>query len=103
MGKVALGAWRAAANRKPKPAVGSRVRAGNFPFDCRGERLHLWIQVETNMLKLINKFRRDEEGASLIEYSLLIGLITVAAVASIALMGPWVAQQWSALVSATGA
>jgi len=55
------------------------------------------------MIKFINKFRKEENGASLIEYSLLIGLITVAAVASIILMGPWVAAQWAALVAATGA
>lgn len=55
------------------------------------------------MMNIIKKFRRKEDGASLIEYSLLIGLITVAAVASIILMGPWVAAQWQALVTATGA
>lgn len=55
------------------------------------------------MLNLIKKFRKEEDGASLIEYSLLIGLITVAAVASILVIGPWVAAQWAALVVATGA
>ena len=55
------------------------------------------------MTKLLAKFRKDEDGASLIEYSVLIGLITVAAVASIIIMGPWVALQWSNLVTATGA
>ncbi len=55
------------------------------------------------MTKFLAKFRKNDDGASLIEYSLLIGLITVAAVASIALMGPWVAAQWAALVAATGA
>lgn len=55
------------------------------------------------MLKFINKFAKKEDGASLIEYSILIGLITVAAIASITLMGPWIAQQWAALVAATGA
>ena len=55
------------------------------------------------MTKFLAKFRKDENGASLIEYSLLIGLITVASVTLIALMGPWVATQWQALVTATGA
>jgi len=55
------------------------------------------------MLNLIKTFRKEEDGASLIEYSLLIGLITVAAVASILVIGPWVATQWANLVTATGA
>ena len=35
------------------------------------------------MLKLINKFRKEEDGASLIEYSLLVGLISIAVIVAI--------------------
>jgi pilus assembly protein Flp/PilA len=35
------------------------------------------------MLKLINKFRKEEDGASLIEYSLLVGLISIAVILAI--------------------
>jgi len=49
------------------------------------------------MLKLLNAFRKDEEGASLIEYSLLIGLITVLAILAVTNVGTWVQAQWSTL------
>lgn len=56
------------------------------------------------MLKLIakaqvaiNSFKKDVSGAALVEYSLLIGLITVAVVATIVLVGGWVATQWTTL------
>lgn len=40
---------------------------------------------------------RDEDGAALIEYSLLIGLIVVGAVALIATAGTTVAAKWTSL------
>ena len=54
------------------------------------------------MNKLI-AFAKNESGASLVEYSLLIGLITVAVVATIVLVGGWVALQWNNLQAAVGA
>ena len=50
-----------------------------------------------------NTFKRNESGASLIEYSLLIGLITVVAVVAIGAVGVWVNGQWGALQTAIGA
>lgn len=62
------------------------------------------------MLKLIaktqvalNSFKKDVSGAALVEYSLLIGLITVAVVATIVLVGGWVATQWTNLNAAVTA
>lgn len=49
------------------------------------------------------RFQEDRSGASLVEYSLLIGLITVAVVATIVLVGTWVALQWTNLQTAVGA
>ena len=51
------------------------------------------------MLNFLNAFRKNEEGASLIEYSLLIGLITLAAIVSMGLVSPWVGNQWSTLAA----
>ena len=45
----------------------------------------------------IAKLRKDESGAALIEYSVLIGLITVAVIATIVLVGNWVGTQWTNL------
>lgn len=51
------------------------------------------------MLNLINKFVKDEDGASLIEYSLLVGLISVVIIASIVLISGNLATIWSTLAS----
>jgi len=47
------------------------------------------------------RLRKDEKGATMIEYSILIGIITVLAIVSITTMGEYVALQWSQLVAAT--
>lgn len=49
------------------------------------------------MNKLLAKFAKNESGAALVEYSLLIGLITVAVVATVILVGAWISGQWVAL------
>jgi pilus assembly protein Flp/PilA len=66
-----------------------------------GNSADLLMTSEVNMLKLIAKaqvalhsFKKDVSGAALVEYSLLIGLITVAVVATIVLVGTWVNTQW---------
>jgi pilus assembly protein Flp/PilA len=38
-------------------------------------------------LKLINAFRKDEEGAALVEYGLLIGLIAVVSLVAVTQLG----------------
>ena len=55
------------------------------------------------MTKLFNRFTRDESGATLIEYSLLIGLITVLAVFAVTAVGVWVNGQWETLQTTIGA
>jgi len=40
---------------------------------------------------------RDERGASLLEYSVLIGLITAGVVVTIIAVGGWVGTQWTTL------
>lgn len=62
------------------------------------------------MLKLLAKaqvafhsFKKDVSGASLVEYSLLIGLITVLVVGTIVTVGGWVQTQWTDLNTAVTA
>jgi len=50
---------------------------------------------------MLRRFVKDESGASLIEYSILIGLITVLVIALITGVGGWVQSQWQGLSSAT--
>lgn len=46
---------------------------------------------------IVARFLREEEGASLIEYSILIGLITALVIAIIVVVGTWVQNAWTNL------
>jgi pilus assembly protein Flp/PilA len=39
------------------------------------------------MRNFLKKFRRDEDGAAMVEYAVLLGLITAAVIATITLIG----------------
>ena len=54
----------------------------------------------SNVWNLIQKLRRDEDGAALIEYTVLLGILVVAVVATIVAVGTWVNLQWSGLNTA---
>lgn len=51
---------------------------------------------------LVKSFTRDERGASLLEYTILLGLITAISVAMVTGVGNWVAGRWTALQTALG-
>jgi len=51
------------------------------------------------MKNLFNRFVREEEGQDLIEYGLLIGIITVGAIVSINAIGPAVARYFASLAA----
>jgi pilus assembly protein Flp/PilA len=51
-------------------------------------------------MKLINLVKRvavDEEGAALLEYTVLLGILLVAVIAVIAAVGSWISHEWVAL------
>lgn len=52
------------------------------------------------MRKLINRFRRDDEGAALVEYGMLVGLIAVICVVAVTTLGTEVSSAFSAIASA---
>jgi pilus assembly protein Flp/PilA len=52
------------------------------------------------MLKLINRLRQAEDGAALVEYGLLIGLIAVICIASITLVGQDISNAFSSIAAA---
>ena len=54
------------------------------------------------MRKLIAKFAREEDGAAMIEYSVLIGIITAAAIGLILAIGAYVTGAWGDLCTALG-
>ena len=47
------------------------------------------------MMKFVYRFRRDEEGAALVEYGMLVGLIAVICIGAVTLLG----QDVSSLLS----
>ena len=52
------------------------------------------------VLELARQFRDDDNGAAMVEYTILLGMITVAVIASIVIVGAWVTGRWSALAAA---
>ena len=50
--------------------------------------------------KMIGDLHKDESGASFIEYSVLIGVILVASIVTIAAVGTWASNRWTALNNA---
>jgi pilus assembly protein Flp/PilA len=59
--------------------------------------LKTYIAARTRLDNLKDRLSHDESGAALIEYSVLIGLITVAAVTLISTAGATVVAKWTAL------
>jgi pilus assembly protein Flp/PilA len=48
-------------------------------------------------LQLIRGVASDTEGAALIEYTVLLGIMLVAVIATIVLVGQWITGQWTTL------
>jgi pilus assembly protein Flp/PilA len=49
------------------------------------------------MRRLISRFRQDDEGAALVEYGMLVGLIAVICVAAVTLLGSEVSTAFSVI------
>jgi pilus assembly protein Flp/PilA len=58
----------------------------------------LYLMMLLNQLKKdVFRFKKDEAGAALIEYTVLLGILLVAVIAVIGLVGTWINGQWHAL------
>jgi len=51
----------------------------------------------SNAWNAVRRFGKDEEGAALIEYTVLLGILVVAVIATIVAVGQWVNGKWTAL------
>jgi len=51
-------------------------------------------------LNLVRRLSKDEDGAALIEYTVLLGILLIAVIATIGLVGTWINGQWSNLAKA---
>jgi pilus assembly protein Flp/PilA len=49
--------------------------------------------------KSVRRFGKDEDGAALIEYTVLLGILVVAVITLIIAVGNWVNGKWHALQS----
>ena len=56
-----------------------------------------------NALQVMSKLAKDEEGAALVEYTVLLGIMLVAVVATMGLVGGWINARWTALWTALSA
>ena len=58
----------------------------------------LYLMMLLNQLKKdVFRFKKDEDGAALIEYTVLLGILLVAVIAIITFVGGWISGQWHAL------
>jgi pilus assembly protein Flp/PilA len=54
------------------------------------------IQMNT-LANIASRFREEEDGAAMVEYTVLLGIITVAVIATVAAVGLWVTNSWGDL------
>jgi len=54
-------------------------------------------------MQLMRKLGRDEDGAALVEYTVLLGIMLVAVITTIGLVGGWMTTKWTALWTALSA
>jgi pilus assembly protein Flp/PilA len=59
--------------------------------------------VMNRAVRLMKKLGKDEEGAALVEYTVLLGVMLVTVIGTIALVGGWVNSKWTALWTALSA
>ncbi len=59
--------------------------------------------MQIYLLQLINRFRRNEDGAALAEYGLLVALIAVVCVVAVTALGTNISVAFSKIASAIGA
>jgi pilus assembly protein Flp/PilA len=50
-----------------------------------------------NLVKLVQRLSEEEDGAALLEYTVLLGILLVAVIATIGLVGTWIKGQWTTL------
>ena len=49
------------------------------------------------LVKLVSQLQKDEDGAALIEYTVLLGILLVAVIAIIFTVGTWISKEWASL------
>jgi len=52
------------------------------------------------LISSINRLVKDEDGAALLEYTVLLSILLVAVIAVIGSVGAWINKEWTALNAA---
>ena len=61
----------------------------------------LYATMLLNQLKsYVSHFKKDEDGAALIEYTVLLGILLIAVIAIVGAVGRWISTEWTALNNA---
>jgi pilus assembly protein Flp/PilA len=55
------------------------------------------VRNMNRVTNIANRFHQDESGAAMVEYTVLLGIITVAVIAIIVGVGGWVTGRWTGL------
>ena len=91
-------------NSETIPSLDNWITDGLRPLvgQRRGSQ---WSPVSKDLLmrKLINRLRRNDEGAALVEYGMLVGLIAVICVAAVTLLGSEVSTAFSLIAASLAA
>jgi len=74
------------------------VKRATDTFQGRVARLNNHLK-EYPMTKFINKFAKDESGATAIEYGLIAALIAVVIITTVSLLGTTIAAKFQAVVN----
>jgi len=53
----------------------------------------------TRLKMSATRLLRSEDGVTMLEYTILIGIITIAVITSVAFAGTWVSGKWNALTA----
>jgi pilus assembly protein Flp/PilA len=59
----------------------------------------MFVTMQIYLLQLMNRFRRNEDGAALAEYGLLVALIAVVCVVAVTALGTQVSTAFSKIAS----
>ena len=65
--------------------------------------LSLYTKYQSLKNNFKERFLSDEKGQGLIEYTLLIALITLVVIVSVQSISTWIGTQWNTLVTTLGA
>ena len=64
-------------------------------FSRRVSNLQVGEYQVKNLMTLARQFRDDENGAALIEYTVLLGIMVAAVILTIVAVGGWINNKWT--------